>query len=62
MVKEEDKQHLIGPHGIALNVSDEVGGTLDISDDIEHPIERSALFSSIEQSKEIAANCCQNKT
>lgn len=44
---QDDEKHLI-KHDL-LTVKD------------EDPKERSAIFSSIELSKEISGNCCQNK-
>ena len=63
MIKEQDERHLIGQDGNVADVTnDDDIGEINVNDDVEDPKVKSALFSSIEQSKEIAANCCQNKT
>jgi len=63
MGQAQDEQHLIGHDGKVLDASDDVEeGALGFSDDVEEdPKERSVLFSSIEQSKEIAVSCFKNK-
>ena len=62
MMKEQDERHLIRQDGNVVDVAnDDDIGEINVYDDVEDPKEKSALFSSIEQSKEIAANCFQNK-